>query len=117
MNMKEKIQFYLKNTDALYKEWHLKQIQHETGVYEGVHTGALGDAKKAFDDWLKSNMAELRKVICPNMPKIRSLKNAVDIVSAITSLIEELAFVGGVTEAASLLFVYGIEKLCKANES
>ena len=116
MNVKEQIRFYLENTDALYKKWHLKQIQHETGVYVGEPLGKLEDHKKAFSNWLESNKETLRQIICPNVDDIKRSKGPIDIIVSIMVLIEELSFVGGVIEAASLLFVYGLEKLCKRYE-
>ncbi len=119
MDVQGQIRSYLEKPEVLYEEWHLKQVQHETGVHEGKLRGKLGslaDHKKAFASWLRRNREQLKQAICPNRERIEDMKQPVDIVAAIMCLIQDLAFVGGALEAAGLLFLYGIGKLCKDDE-
>ncbi len=117
MDVREKIRAYLEDPETLYKEWYLKHAQYETGIESGEEVGVLADWKKEFDDWVYTHISELRQIICPNTSKIKAAVTQVDIVLEIMDIIEQQPYVGAVNLTATLLFLYGIDKLCEDYEA
>lgn len=117
MDVEEEVTLYLRENDLLFKNWYLKQTQHETGVDFGEPVSTLQDYRNAFNKWVEFHKVMLAKRICPHFDEINNFKRPVDVVLFIISLIEDLAIVGGVVQVATALFVYGIENLCNTNES
>ena len=115
MDKRKKIQMYLTDNEQLYKEWYKKQMEHITGIKYGEPIGAFDDYREAFQNWLEDNKLTIKKAICPHLNKINKIKEKVDIVLAIIALIEGLNLAGSVVEASSLIFLYGLDKLCADN--
>jgi hypothetical protein len=113
MDVREQIRAYLDDQETLYKEWYIEQTRYETGVGFGEPVGTFEDWKKAFGNWVETHKSELREVICPNADKIKVVTTRVDIILTIMDLIEEQPYVGTVMRTATLLLLYGVEKLCK----
>lgn len=106
------IEFYLNNKEALYKDWYVGQVQHETGIDHGVPYGSFSDWKCAFNSWVDQHQTDLRKVLCPHATEIIRQEWPLMAVSLIASLIEDLPYVGRVIETSCLLFVFGTKSLC-----
>ncbi len=113
MDVREQIRAYLKDPETLYREWYLEQAQYETGIEFGEEVGALADWKKAFDDWVDAHISQLRKAVCPNADRIQATATQIDTVLEIMDMIEQQPYVGAVKRTATLLFLYGIERLCE----
>jgi hypothetical protein len=117
MDVREEISAYLENPEMLYKEWYIEHVQYETGIESGEEVGVLANWKKEFDDWVYTHISELRQIICPNTSKISDAVTQVDIVLEIMDIIEQQPYVGVVKMTATLLFLYGIDKLCEDYEA
>jgi hypothetical protein len=116
MDVREQIRAYLDDPETLYKDWYLEQSSYKAGIDFGEEVGALADWKKAFINWVQTHLPELRHVICPNASKIEAAATQIDMVLEILDLIEEQPYVGTVKRTATLLLLYGIEKLCEDYE-
>lgn len=108
----KKIEMYLNNNDLLFKNWHIKQVEFRTGIEYGKPVGYFDDYKNAFYYWVSDNTIILQEIICPNFDEIKRLKDPIDKITAIISLIEDISIIGAAVEVATALFVYGLEKLC-----
>ena len=113
MDVREQIRGYLEDPETLYKEWYMGQTQYETGIEFGEEVGVLADWKQEFINWVHTHMSELRTLICPNAGKIEAAATQIEMVLEIMDLIEEQSYVGTVKRTATLLVLYGIEKLCE----
>jgi len=116
MDVREQIRIYLEDPESLYKEWYLEQLPYEAGIDFGEEVGVLVDWEKAFVNWVQTHLSELRRAICPNTSKIKAAVTQIDMVLEIMDLIEEQPYVGTVKRTATLLLLYGIEKLCEGYE-
>ena len=114
MNPEEKVEFYLNNQEQLYKEWYVEQYKHGAGLGSGEPRGKIEDIKVAFTKWFADNKSELQNKICPHVKDIQNNKFAWDTIKSLIKLIKFLPCVGPVLETAILLFVNGIENLCKS---
>lgn len=117
MNDREQIRAYLEDPETLYKEWYSEQTEFEIGIGFGEPTKAFEDCKKAFANWVETHRSKLREVICPKINTIKTAMTQIDMVLVIIDLIEEQPYVGAVKKAATLLLLYGIDKLCIDYES
>ncbi len=113
MDIREQIHGYLKDPETLYREWYLEQAQYETGIRFGEEVGVLADWKQAFDNWVDAHISQLRKVVCPNAGRIQAAATQIDAVLEIMDIIEQQPYVGAVKRTATLLLLYGIERLCE----
>jgi len=113
MDIREQIRAYLEDPEALYKDWYVEQTRYEAGIESGVEVGVLADSKKEFDDWMGAHVSKLRKVVCPNAEKIKAAATQIDMVLGIMDVIEQEPYVGAVKQIATLLVLYGIERLCE----
>lgn len=116
MDVRDEIRSYLEDPETLYKTWYEEQTQYEAGIDTGEPVGVVEDLKKAFSGWVNTNLSDLRDAICPNSEKIKAVGTQVGMVLEIMDLIEEQPYVGTVKKAATLLLLYGIEKLCDSYE-
>jgi len=113
MDAREQIRTYLGDPETLYREWYMEYARYETAIESGEEVGVLADWKKAFDDWVCAHILKLREVVCPNAGKINAAVTQIDMVLEIMDIIEQQPYVGAVKRTATLLFLYGIEKLCE----
>ena len=113
MDVREQIQQYLENPESLYEKWYHEYTSYETGIELGREVGRLADWKKEFDAWVEANISKLREVVCPNAERIRSAATQIDMVLEIMNVIEEQPYVGPVKLTATLLLLYGLERLCE----
>lgn len=116
MDVKEQIKLYLEDNDLLYQEWYKKQLQFDTGIDHGEACG-LKEWKKEFGSWLEVHKAALKERICPHRKNIKAKGTAIGVILGLIGLIEGMAFVGAVKQLSTILFIYGIDKLCEDYES
>ena len=119
----EQVEYYLKNKEALYRDWYVKQIQYETSVYVGEQVGLISDTIEYFNNFLDKQKNKLKQRICPHSKEIKECLSYVDTtltaislleaVNKVAGYIDDLSFVGESEMVAFLLITeYGLDNLC-----
>ncbi len=116
MDVRKQIRLYLKDEEALYREWDRKQTEHDTGE-SAEPMGGIDDVKKKCVNWVETHKLALHQTICPQVPAIKAAKTPIEMIVAVAALVKDLAFVGAVVELATHLVFYGLEKLCGTDET
>lgn len=113
MDVREQIRAYLENPEMLYKEWYIERSKYKLDIETGEEIGVFTDWKNEFNGWINTHISKLQKIICPNIGKIKAATTQVDMILEIIDIIEQQPYVAAVKQTATLLFLYGIEKLCQ----
>lgn len=116
--MEEEINVYLKNPDFLYSKWFEKENIVKTGNFENLElTGNLlpiSKIKKAFNDWVNENYIKLQRIICCEFKyneKKDKINNTITFIMLLATCLED-EFKTTYIELATLLFLYGLDKIC-----
>jgi len=121
MDVRDEIRRYLEDPDTLYREWYLEHKLRVAGITfgekPGEETGTPHEWKNKWREWVNTHAVKLRTVICPNAAKIELAATQIDKALEVMRLIEYEPYVSIVKQTATLLVVYGIEKLCEGYET
>src|SRR5207237_442273 len=117
MEERKQIDVYLANPAVLYETWYQKKISKELEMDYGEFTGPmppLDDINEKFTSWLKTHRQNLIQLICVEWDyptKKAQYSNETDLIIAVSSIFGTLTDLK--LEIACLLFLVGLDRLCK----